>query len=158
MSLDFPAMLLRRLVHSRGQRATFGRFAAVGGTIAVIDVGLLYALKDLPGFNVYTARLVSYAAAMIAGYLLNRHFTFRHTERHRSLHHELARFLAVHALGGLVNYGVFFLIVRAGQQAGLGGLAATLLPLVAVWAGGLVGMTLNFLLARRWVFDRRRAG
>ena len=127
----------------------------------MIDVGVLYLLKDAPGFNIYLARVVSYFAAMCCGYLLNRHFTFHHLDRRLPLWRELLRFFSVHAVGGLLNYAVFSLIVTLG--AGLEpGAARTLLPLIAVWAGGIVGMCFNFLLSHKLVFaaktDRARRG
>ncbi len=149
---DYPIGLLRQVIRSSSKRATFLRFATVGGTIAMIDVGVLYLLKDAPGFNIYLARVVSYSAAMCCGYLLNRYFTFHHLDRRLALWRELLRFFSVHSVGGLLNYAVFSLIVTMG--AGLEpGLARTLLPLGAVWAGGVVGMCFNFLLSHRLVFE-----
>ncbi|MEE4638519.1 MAG: GtrA family protein [Wenzhouxiangella sp.] len=140
-------------MQSSSSRATFFRFACVGGTIALIDAGLLYLLKDLPGFNVYLARVVSYTAAMSTGYVLNRYFTFHHIERGRALIDELLRFFSVHAMGGLLNFGVFSLVVLVGEQADLTRFWSMVLPLVGVWVGGLVGMSFNFLVSRKWVFD-----
>ncbi|NCO18739.1 MAG: GtrA family protein [Gammaproteobacteria bacterium] len=154
ISLSAPIDLLLRVVRSSSKRATFLRFAAVGGAIAMIDVGLLYLLKDAPGFNIYSARLASYAVAMCAGYLLNRYFTFHHLDRFRTLWHELLRFFSVHSLGGALNYAVFSVIVVLGARAQLQGHWAALLPLLAVWAGGTVGMCFNFLLSRRLVFGK----
>lgn len=113
---------------------------------------MLYLLKDLPAFNVYTARVVSYFCAMTCGYLLNRYFTFHHLERVRVLWHELVRFFSVHALGGVLNFAVFSLVVIAGERAGMAGLAGALVPLLGVWIGGVVGMCFNFWMSRRHVF------
>lgn len=140
-------------MRSTSQRATFARFVGVGSTIAIIDAGVLYLLKDLPGFNVYTARIVSYGCAMTTGYLLNRHFTFHHLERIRVLWHELVRFFSVHALGGVLNFAVFSLVVIAGEQARVTGLAGHLVPLFGVWIGGVAGMCFNFWMSRKHVFD-----
>ncbi|MDT8437600.1 MAG: GtrA family protein [Wenzhouxiangellaceae bacterium] len=145
--------LLQRGAHSTSSRATFFRFACVGGTISLIDAGLLYLLKDAPGFNIYSARVVSYGAAMSAGYLLNRYFTFRHLDRARVLWDELLRFFSVHAVGGVLNYAVFALVVLLGGRLELGGWSQALLPLFAIWIGGLVGMTFNYLASRKLVFD-----
>jgi len=114
---------------------------------------LLYLLKDLPVFNVYSARVVSYFAAMCAGYLLNRYFTFHHLERGRVLWDELVRFFSVHALGGLLNFAVFSLIVTLADRYAATGTLALLAPLLGVWIGGLVGMSFNFLMSRNHVFD-----
>jgi putative flippase GtrA len=145
--------LLNRGVRSSSQRATFFRFACVGGTIALLDVGVLYLLKDLPGFNAYIARVFSYTAAMSAGYVLNRYFTFHHIERGRVLLDELIRFFSVHALGGVLNFGVFALVVFFGEQADLNRFWDAVMPLIGVWVGGLIGMTFNFLFSSKFVFN-----
>ncbi|MBS3744404.1 MAG: GtrA family protein, partial [Wenzhouxiangellaceae bacterium] len=147
--------LLNRGVRSSSKRATFFRFACVGSTIALLDAGLLYLLKDLPGFNAYIARVFSYTAAMSTGYVLNRYFTFHHIERGRALVDELLRFFSVHALGGVLNLAVFSLVVFLGEQAELTRFWAGVMPLIGVWVGGLVGMTFNFLFSSKLVFDER---
>lgn len=147
--------MIKRGVRSHSSRATFFRFACVGGTIALIDAGLLYLLKDLPGFNAYIARVFSYTAAMSAGYVLNRYFTFHHIEKGRALVDELLRFFSVHALGGVLNFGVFAVVVYFGEQADLTRFWDALMPLIGVWVGGLVGMTFNFLFSSKLVFDER---
>jgi len=143
-------------VRSSSRRATFFRFACVGATIALIDAGVLYLLKDLPGFNAYIARVFSYSAAMATGYVLNRYFTFHHIARGRVLLDELVRFFSVHALGGVLNFGVFSLIVFLGEQAELSRFWAGVMPLIGVWIGGLFGMAFNFLFSSKLVFDERR--
>ncbi|MGM0658084.1 MAG: GtrA family protein [Pseudomonadota bacterium] len=147
--------MLNRGVRSSSKRATFFRFACVGSTIALLDAGLLYLLKDLPGFNAYIARVFSYTAAMSTGYVLNRYFTFHHIERGRALVDELLRFFSVHALGGVLNFAVFSLVVFLGEQAELTRFWAGVMPLIGVWVGGLVGMTFNFLFSSKLVFDER---
>lgn len=147
--------MIKRGVRSHSSRATFFRFACVGGTIAVIDAGVLYLLKDLPGFNAYLARVFSYIAAMSAGYVLNRYFTFHHIDKGRALLDELIRFFSVHALGGVLNFGVFALVVFFGEQADLTRFWSAVMPLIGVWVGGLIGMTFNFLFSSRFVFNER---
>lgn len=139
---------------SSSSRATFLRFAGVGGAISLIDAGLLYLLKDQPPFNVYTARVLSYFTAMCAGYLLNRHFTFHHLDRDRRLWDELLRFFSVHALGGLLNFAVFSLIVALAAGQGMTGPGSQFIPLLGIWIGGLVGMTFNFLMSKKHVFEK----
>jgi putative flippase GtrA len=140
-------------VRSHSPRAAFFRFALVGMTIAMIDAGLVYLLKGLPGLNVYTARIFSYTAAMATGYVLNRYFTFHHIERGRELLDQLLRFFSVHAVGGLLNFGVFSLVVYLGERAELPRLWDSVLPLLGVWIGGVVGMCFNYMFSRKLVFD-----
>ena len=153
MPLRSSWRFIRYSVRSPSDQAAFLRFACVGVTMAVIDVSVLYLLKDLPGFNVYLARLVSYCSGLAVGYSLNRNFTFHHVENERHVLDELLRFFSVHAVGGLLNFGVFSFIVYLGERADLTRFWDSIMPLVGVWVGGVVGMCFNFLLSRKVVFD-----
>lgn len=130
----------------------FTRFAVVGCTIALIDVGLLYLLNAF-GLNIYIARIPSYLAAMTVGYILNRYFTFHHLETGRALWHSLLRHYSVHSVGGVLNYGVFTVTLIVGQYLGGQASASGTLPFIAVWVGGMVGMCFNFFFSKKAVFD-----
>lgn len=144
--------LIDRIRRSSSDRATFLRFAGVGVTISIIDVVVLYLLIAL-GLNTYIARIPSYCAAMTTGYILNRYFTFHHLETGRALWHSLLRHYSVHSIGGLLNYGVYLVVLMTGQSLG-GQLHATAtLPFFAVWIGGLVGLCFNFFFSKKLVFD-----
>jgi len=121
--------------------------------MALIDIGLLYLLKDKPAFNTYTARLVSYPAGLTVGYFLNRYFTFHHIDNVRHVLDELARFFAVHAVGGLLNFGVFSLVIYAAGGADFPPRWEAAIPLIGVCLGGVVGMCFNFFVSRQVVFD-----
>lgn len=153
MPLRTSYKLIRYSVRSPSTHAAFIRFACVGVAMAMIDAGVLYLLKDRPGLNVYTARIVSYASALTLGYFLNRNFTFHHVENERHLLNELFRFFSVHAVGGLLNIGVYSLVVFLGQGAGLTRFWDAIMPLLGVWIGGVVGMCFNFFVSRKVVFD-----
>ncbi len=144
--------LLGRIHRSESNRGMFTRFAGVGVTISLIDVGLLYLLNAL-GLNIYLARIPSFLAAMTVGYILNRYFTFHHLETGRALWHSLVRHYSVHAVGGAINYGVFSATLIIGQQLGGQASASGTLPFVAVWIGGIFGMCFNFFFSKKMVFD-----
>ncbi len=143
---------IMRICRSRSGRATFTRFATVGTTIAVIDAGLLY-LFMAAGLNAYLSRALSYTAAMVAGYVLNRYFTFHHLETGRALWHSLLRHFSVHSVGGALNFAVFSLVLEAGPWFVAEGAPVALLPLFGVWLGGMAGLCFNFFFSRRLVFD-----
>lgn len=130
----------------------FARFATVGVTISLIDIGLLYLLNSL-GLSIYLARVPSFLAAMTVGYTLNRYFTFHHLETGRALWHSLVRHYSVHSIGSAINYVIFTVVLIVGQQFGGQANAAGTLPFVAVWIGGMFGMSFNFFFSRRMVFD-----
>jgi putative flippase GtrA len=144
--------LLGRIHRSESNRGMFIRFAGVGATISLIDIGLLYLLNTL-GLNIYLARIPSFFAAMTVGYILNRYFTFHHLETGRALWHSLLRHYSVHAVGGVINYAVFIATLMIGQKLGGQASASGTLPFIAVWIGGVFGMCLNFFFSKKMVFD-----
>ena len=127
------------------------RFATVGVKVSLIDAGLLYLLHFTFWINLYLSRFVSLGASIAAGYLLNRSFTFGGDQR-GCFYRQMAGHFGVHLTGGLINYGIFSLVVAIGHKAGAVGIALTVLPLVALVAGGVVGMLFNFACSRRFVF------
>ena len=130
----------------------FVRFAGVGVTISLVDIGLLYLLNGL-GMNIYLARIPSFFASMTVGYILNRYFTFHHIETGRALWDSLLRHYSVHAVGGVINYGVFTATLMIGQMLGGQASASGTLPFISVWIGGVFGMCFNFFFSKRMVFD-----
>jgi len=121
----------------------FFRFAAVGVVGFAVDATILMLMLSL-GTGFYSGRACSYVAAASCTWALNRSWTFRDTSSRRA--RQWAQFLAVNSIGGAVNYGVYALIVSQ-----LGG-ASVALPILAVAAGSICGLALNFLLSKRLVF------
>lgn len=144
--------LLGKIHRSESHRATFARFATVGVSISVIDALVLYALLGL-GVNPYLGRAVSLAAAMAAGYVLNRYFTFHHLETGRALWHSLLRHYSVHAVGAGINIAVYSLVLQVGLEMGREIAASATLPLLGVWIGGMAGLGFNYILSKKLVFD-----
>lgn len=144
--------LLGKIHRSESNRGMFTRFAGVGVTISLIDIGLLYLLNHF-GLNIYLARIPSFLAAMTVGYILNRYFTFHHLETGRALWHSLVRHYGVHAVGGAINYGVFIATLIIGQKLDGQASSSGTLPFVAVWIGGMFGMCFNFFFSKKMVFD-----
>ncbi|MEY3001550.1 MAG: hypothetical protein RL648_1764 [Verrucomicrobiota bacterium] len=143
--------LFSKYLHSESPFAQFLRFATVGVKISVIDAGGVYLLPYLFGINLYAARIVSLGSAMCAGYLLNRYFTFGGNQR-GCFYRQMAGHLGVHIIGGGINYGVFSATLSIGQVTLNDRLALSLLPLAAVWLGGLIGMSFNYFCSSRLVF------
>lgn len=123
-------------------------FFAVAGVIGLlVDVAVLYAAKGLLG--PFYGRAVSFFAAVIATWLVNRSLTFgaRHSGLNRR--NEFTAYFTLMLAGGAVNYAVYSALVLA-------------LPLVrqhlflGVAAGSLAGMAVNFLTSRYLLFRRPR--
>ncbi len=133
------------------------RYSLVATTISVIDAGGLYLLHEGWAVNVYVARVLSYFAAMTTGYFLNRRFTFHNHTRVHGFLTELAHYYGVHATGGLINYGLFSLVLVIGHALVLPDGWLFWVPLFGVWVGGVAGMCFNYTLSHRLIFRRRQS-
>ena len=127
----------------REVRAQFISFALVGVAGFVVDSGTLYAAMAL-GAGHYSGRIISYLTAATSTWLLNRRFTF-HGRHDANWLAEWARFLGANALGGLVNYSVYALLVSTSPL-----IAAQ--PVIGVAVGSIAGLAVNFTLSRLVVF------
>ncbi|MFP4155179.1 MAG: GtrA family protein [Halothiobacillaceae bacterium] len=145
--------LLNGYLTSNSVPAQFMRFGTVGVKVSLIDIGGLYLLHVMLGANLYVARVLSLGSAILVGYLLNRYFTFDHEQR-GCFYRQMAGHFGVHVTGGLINYGVFSVVLLSVGHLLPELSGAFWMPLVAVVAGGVVGMTFNFAASRRFVFRR----
>ncbi len=125
------------------------RFACVGGLGFAVDTAVLYLALYALGLGFYGARALSFLIAATVTWAGNRRFTFPEYRSPRKAA-EWARFVAVNAPGGLLNYGTYSLLVLLSQTA-------REVPVLAVAAGSLAGLAFNFLGSARWVFTRGRA-
>jgi putative flippase GtrA len=150
--------LLQAYLRSPSRIAQFLRFATVGVKISFIDLGGLYLLPWLFGMDHSLARVFSLSAALLAGYLLNRHFTFAPVRRPGRFLPQLAGHFGVHLLGAGLNYGAFLLVLSYGRLLVWYGMPTVLLPLLGLWIGGMVGLTFNFVAVKTFVFRSRPVG
>ncbi len=118
-------------------------FAFAGVIGFLVDAGVLLIVS--PWLGPYGGRLLSFAAAVLATWFLNRSLTFRHQRSGKPVHHELARYALTTLGGGAVNFSCYSLLVYVFDFSSL------LLP-IAVAVGSLAGMTVNFWLSRTFVF------
>ena len=121
----------------------FLRFALVGCAGFLVDAGVLNAVLLL-GADRYSGRLVSYLAAATFTWALNRNYTFR-AQRDTRLLGEWGRFLAANAVGGLINWTTYAILVSVSTTVFAH-------PAIGVGAGSLAGLVVNFTLSRRFVF------
>lgn len=120
----------------------FLAFGVVGTICFLVDTAFVYALRGALGL--YVAGLVSYVFAATVGWALNRAWTFRGAEA-RPMLQQWSTFL-VAGLGGLVlNRGAYFTLITVSE------LCAEQ-PVIAVAAGAVAGMFVNFAMSRAVVF------
>ena len=117
------------------------RFAVTGVIGLVADVAVLYAALAL-GCDHYTGRVLSFLAAVVVTWRINRRYTFRPSGSQWT---EWWRYLGAMSGGALLNLGAYTLVLWLLPPAAW-------LPALGVAIGSLSGMTLNFLSAKYFVF------
>jgi putative flippase GtrA len=120
----------------------FGMFAVAGTVGFVVDVVVLLLCNVIVGPHI--GRLVSFTAAVITTWLINRKHTFSYSGD-SSLLREFSRYYTSALGGGAVNILSYSVVVKLFE------LSPAWLPL-AVAFGSLSGMIVNFLLAKHFVF------
>jgi len=120
----------------------FVQFGAIGVLGFVWDASTVYATA--PFIGLYAAGVVAYLVAASVNWLLNRIWTYRHLS-HGAMHRQWMMFLAANGVGFVINRGTYFALiamVRICHDK----------PVLAVAAGAIAGMFINFFLSRRLVF------
>jgi putative flippase GtrA len=123
----------------------FFTFAIVGVIGFVVDASVLY-LGIFVGLGLRLGRVFSYLAAVTTTWALNRIFTFK-APSHRGLWSEWAHFSVSQLGGAAANLGVYYVLIHVSALV-----AAH--PVLGVAAGSLSGLTLNYVVARVFVFGR----
>ena len=123
------------------------KFGAVGAANVVIDAGIYNGLRLTKlGDKPLTAAVISTTVAIVSSYLMNRHWTWRHTQRAHPVR-ELVLFFAISGVGLLVALGCLW-----ASHYGLGH-RSLLADNVAKNGFGLVlGMAWRFWAFKRWIF------
>jgi len=129
-------------------RSRFLRFGLVGGAGFVVDKGVLALAHYLAGLDRFSARAISILCAMTFTWWGNRTLTFADhaaTGGAAELAREWFRFVLANAVGAVVNYGSYSLLVSL-APAPLNNL------LLAAAVGVGIGLVFNFTLSKRFVF------
>jgi len=136
---------LRRLYQHRYPTWTeFFQFGLVGSTGVVIDLAIYLAVQAIFSIDHKTARAYSFVGAASWNWALNRLITFTHRQK-MSKRIQLPAFLLTSSLGFSVNWGSYVMMT-------------TYVPffdenrILALLIGVLLGMGLNFMAARLFVF------
>jgi putative flippase GtrA len=120
-------------------------FAISGGLGFVVDTAVLYGAMAL-GAGFYLGRALSFMAAASFTWIFNRSITFtRSAPRHPSFA-EWFKYVVAMSVGGAVNY-----LVSAWSYHHI--LLVLQFPVLAVAAGSMAGLAVNFLLAKRLIFN-----
>lgn len=121
-------------------------FFAVAGVIGLlVDIAVLYAVRDAIG--PFYGRAMSFLAAVLATWLVNRAFTFRGRSSGLSRKREFTAYLTLMLAGGAVNYAAYSALV-------LGSATVRQHLFLGVAAGSLAGMAVNFITSKYVLFRR----
>lgn len=127
--------------------AIFGLVGVVG---FIVDAGVLQALVMGFAWDRYSGRLISFVCAATATWVLNRRYTF-HGPRKHSLGMEWARYMLAMSGGFACNFTAYSALVYVFDidRHGL---------VLAVAAGSVAGMGVNYATSHYWVFGHHRQG
>lgn len=121
------------------------RFIVVGGIGFCIDGGLLTILLKF-GWDVISARSLSFLLAVSATWLLNRLWTFKF-KKIISIHREYVYYFGTQALGAIINLSIFFVLIKIYplfRDA----------PLIPLAFGAAVSLVFNYTASKITVFKR----
>jgi putative flippase GtrA len=134
----------KRMPDLRRTVAEIFSFTVIGAAGFAVDASVLYAALYL-GLGLYAGRALSYLSAVTFTWALNRRFTFA-----RSLTvgrgTQWRRFAVSQLSGAVINLSVYASLVRMSHYCADH-------PVIGVAVGSLMGLTVNYLAARRYVFE-----
>jgi putative flippase GtrA len=118
--------------------------AGILGFIA--DVSVLYISQNNLGL-VY-GRALSFSCSIILTWLINRNITFKNSPAKDGILIEFIKYLFTMLFGGLINYSTYYLIIKTWS--------GSYVPFIAVSAGCILGLFLNLLISKKFIFISNR--
>jgi putative flippase GtrA len=124
-----------------------------GIDLIVLNLLILGTHKGQHGFYFSIFKAISFLAAMVNSYFVNKYWTFAGT-RHKKSHIEVGQFVGV-SLGGLVLNDVAATLVfrRLVTMSGIQAFS----PTIAGIAGSAVGLSWNYVGYKTLVFRQRQS-
>lgn len=136
---------LRRLYQYRYPAWTeFVQFGLVGSTGVVVDLAFYLSVQAIFGIDHKVARAISFVGAATWNWALNRLITFTHRQKMSKVI-QWPAFIMTSSLGFAVNWGSYVTLTTYVPFFNEHKIAALLI-------GVLMGMGLNFMMARLFVF------
>ena len=122
-------------------------FAMAGIIGFVVDAGMLLLLAPLLG--PFGGRVLSFASAVLATWVINRNFAFADKAASSGKGREFLRYFGAMLPGAAVNWLAYGLVIALLADTHIG-------LFLAVAAGSLSGMTTNLIAADRLAFRKRQ--
>ncbi len=116
------------------------RFLQVGAVGFAIDAGLLWLTVYILNVPPIMGRAISFVVTIAVTFVLNARYTFNVAPKKS----RMPRYGIIQSLGALFNFGSYSLLVAYWQVE----------PLLALMVGSAVGSTHNFLMMRKFVFNK----
>lgn len=123
------------------------KFGSIGIAGYVVDCSVLYACLIMV-IDPLVGRIFSFICAVVTTWLLNRRLTFpQKTDSVKSslIGREATRYFMAMSLGGAINILIYNFIVRSVVYFDA-------LPAIGIAVGSVFGMSINFTLAKYWVY------
>lgn len=122
-------------------------FAIAGAVGFLVDAGVL--TLTAPALGAFGGRLLSFAAAVLMTWLINRNFAFADKAAQTGKGREFAAYFVAMLPGAAVNWLAYGIVVALvdGNRIGL---------ILAVAAGSIAGMAMNLMAADRLAFRGKR--
>lgn len=145
-SRDAPAATTRTTLIERHAALArqFVRFGVVGVAGFLVDNAFVYTAHFVLGVGLILAGILSFFVAASSNWFLNRIWTFRGSSTGR-LHHEWLRYLATNAIGFVLNRGAYIGLIATSPLC-------VSHPVIALAAGSIAELGVNFVMSRRVVF------
>ena len=147
---------------SRDTYIELTKFGIVGGLCFGLDFGIYYGLTEMWGVPTFMAKTISVISATFLNYYLNKTWTWGHSNRDTK---RFAKYLFLYAISGVMNVvsnEVFLrilpdnefqmLIFQKAKAVQEPFLTLKLDKFLAVIGATIVGMIVNFLRQKLWVF------
>ena len=138
------ALAMEQIDARRPLAMQFVKFGTVGTAGFIVDNAFVYTAHYVFGVGLILAGILSFFVAGSSNWYLNRLWTFRGASKGR-IHYEWLRYLASNAAGFVLNRGIYIALIAT---------SALCLrhPILALAAGSIGGLGVNFAMSRRIVF------
>jgi len=137
----FAGLMLRLGVQTE-KLEEFLKFAVVGGSGVIVNMGCFFLLTRYAGLKIEFASPIAIEASILTNFFLNNIWTSRTSNTRVGLASRILRYHLVTGLAGLVNYGILLLLANV---FGVHDLIANLI-------GIIVGTFINFFLNSLWTW------
>ncbi|MDX2430811.1 MAG: GtrA family protein [Bacteroides sp.] len=128
-----------------GKLEEFLKFAVVGGSGVLVNMGLLFILTRLLSMRLEIASPIAIEISILSNFTFNNLWTFKKRDTHVAFWSRLFRYHLVTGLAGIVNYGVLLLLVK---NFGLHDMLSNLI-------GILIGTFITYSLNSLWTWNVR---